>query len=189
MKKVVCAIGLTLMSAIATDAQALTMSQATERQAGYVPSRITTEFAGALEQGTNKAAIFSQAIPLQGELQALIENERALYNAIANADKATFESLVLPDGIWTTPSSFVVPLSRLSDELESFRLPKWGGDNVRVVWTDDDKDTALVLYVRTGGGTFRGQAFGRTTLVSTLWTKRNAKWLAVYHQESELVRP
>jgi hypothetical protein len=45
------------------------------------------------------------------------------------------------------------------------------------------------LYVRTGGGTFRGQAFGHTTLVSTLWTKRNGKWLAVYHQESELVRP
>ena len=70
--------------------------------------------------------------------------------------------------------------------LASFQLPKWGGDNLHVLWTDDND--ALVCYVRTGGGSFDHRSFALTTLATTLWTKRNGKWLAIHHQETDLLQ-
>ena len=115
----------------------------------------------------------------------LIANERALYEAIASGDKAGFQALVLPEGLWTTASGFV-PMGQLADHLASFALPKWGGENLRVMWTDDN--TALVCYVRTGGGSVNHQSFALTTVATTLWTKRGSKWLAIHHQETDLTQ-
>ena len=55
----------------------------------------------------------------------LIANERALLDAVAKADKASFLSLVLlPEGVWTTTQGFV-PMNLLVDGLDSFKLTKW----------------------------------------------------------------
>ena len=115
----------------------------------------------------------------------LIANERALYEAIASNDKVGFQALVLPEGLWTTAAGFI-PIGQLADHLASFRLPKWGGDNLHVLWTDDND--ALVCYVRTGGGSFDQRSFALTTLATTLWTKRNGKWVAIHHQETDLLQ-
>ena len=56
--------------------------------------------------------------------EMLIKNERALHEAVAKADKASFRSLVLPDGVWTTREGFV-PMALLVDGLEVFQLTKW----------------------------------------------------------------
>jgi hypothetical protein len=65
-------------------------------------------------------------------------------------------------------------------------LSKWAIENPRVIWSDDN--SALLLYSRTGGGAFGEQRFAATMMASTLWTKRSGKWLAVHHQETDLVR-
>jgi hypothetical protein len=70
----------------------------------------------------------------------------------------------------------------------SDRLPNFGGQSLHVVWTDGNKDSALLLYGRTGGGTFGHQALADTVLVSTVWMKRDGKWLAVHHHESDVVK-
>jgi hypothetical protein len=111
----------------------------------------------------------------------LIQNEHALYDAVAKADRERFQALVLPQGIWTTPSSFI-PMGPLADGLRSFELPNWAIENPHVVWADGN--AALLLYVRTGGGNFDHRPLAQTTLASTLWTKRSGKWVAVHHQES-----
>jgi hypothetical protein len=115
----------------------------------------------------------------------LVDDERALYEAVATANKEAFLALVSPDGVWTTSFGFV-PMNRLADSLASFKLPQWGGANVRVTWSD--ADAALVSYVRTGGGSFGQQSFATTTLATTLWTKRDGKWVAVHHQETDLTQ-
>ena len=115
----------------------------------------------------------------------LIANERALYDAVAKADKVLFQSLVVPEGVWATPYGFI-PMGPLADGLEQFQVPKWGIENPRVLWSDDS--SALLLYARTGGGQFGDQSFAPVTLASTLWTKRNGQWAAVHHQETDLVR-
>lgn len=116
----------------------------------------------------------------------LIANERALLDAVAKADKASFLSLVLlPEGVWTTTHGFV-PMNLLVDGLDSFKLTKWDIVNPRVTWLD--KDSAILLYTWTGTGTFGNQPLASTALASTVWTKRNGKWLAVHHQETDLMK-
>lgn len=116
----------------------------------------------------------------------LIANERALHAAVAKADKASFLSLVLvPEGIWTTKQGFV-PMELLVNGLEAFELTKWDIVNPRVTWIDED--SAIVVYAWTGTGTFHNQPLASTTLASTVWTKRNGKWLALHHQQTDLIR-
>jgi hypothetical protein len=115
----------------------------------------------------------------------LIANERALGLAVAKADKASFSSLVLPEGVWTTKTGFV-PMNLLADGLEDFQVPQWEIVNPHVIWMDEN--SAIVLYVRTGGGTFHDRPFAATSLASTVWAKRNGKWLALHHQETDLTR-
>jgi uncharacterized protein DUF4440 len=122
-----------------------------------------------------------------GMEKVLLDNERALYDAVAKRDKAAFEALVLPEGIWASPTGFI-PVRMLADTLDVYRLPSFGGQPFHVVWTDSNKDSALVWYGRTGGGSFGHQSLAETVLVSTVWRKRNGKWVAVHHQESDVVK-
>ena len=118
-------------------------------------------------------------------LKTLTANERALHAAVANGDKASFQSLVLPEGVWATGQGFV-PMGLLANGLDNFRLTNWDIVNPHAIWIDTD--SAILLYVWTGTGTSQTPSVGSTTLASTVWTRRNGKWLAVHHQETDLVR-
>ena len=115
----------------------------------------------------------------------LIANERALHDAVAKADKPSFQSLVLPEGVWTTNAGFV-PVKLLVDRLDDFKVTKW--DIVNPLVTGIDENTAIVRYTWTGMGTFQNRPLASTTLASTVWTKRNGTWLAVHHQETDLTK-
>jgi hypothetical protein len=124
------------------------------------------------------------ATPTDTTDKALIANERALYDAVAKADKASFRSLVLSEGVWTTKPGFV-PMKLLVDGLDNFKITKWDIVNPHVTWIDEN--AAIVLYAWTGTGTFHNQPLASTTLASTVWTRRNGKWVAVHHQETDLM--
>ena len=81
--------------------------------------------------------------------KALIANERALQDAVAKADKASFRSLVVPGGVWTTKQGFI-PLEMLVGGLDGFELTKWDIVNPHVTWIDDD--SAIVICTWTGAG-------------------------------------
>lgn len=121
----------------------------------------------------------------QSAEKAIIANERALYDSVAKADKAAFQSLVVREGIWTTSTGFV-PVHLLADGLGSFHIRKWNLDNPRVFWLDDN--SAFVLYTRTVDGRFGDEGLAPTALASTVWTRRDGGWRAMFHQESELTR-
>jgi hypothetical protein len=115
--------------------------------------------------------------------EMLVANERALHNAVAKADTAAFLSLVVPEGAWTTSQGFV-PMNLLVNGLGAFHLNKWDIVNPRV--TRLTEDSAVVLYAWTVNGTYGDQPLPPTMLSSTVWVRRNGKWLAVHHQDTEL---
>lgn len=118
--------------------------------------------------------------------KTIVANEHALYDAVAKADKASFESLVVPDGAWTTSAGFV-PMGMLGDTLGAFHLTKWRLENLgRVVWLDDN--SAMVLYASMIDGRFGDYTLPPTSLASTVWIRRDGKWRAIHHQETELKR-
>jgi hypothetical protein len=135
------------------------------------------------------AATYAQentgAKPSETSDEALVANERALQNAVAKADKAAFQSLVLAEGVWATRTGFI-PMKLLADGLDDFQLTRWDMVNPHV--TRFDENSAIVLYTWTGTGTFHNQPVPSTILASTVWTRRGGKWLAVHHQQTDLVR-
>jgi uncharacterized protein (TIGR02246 family) len=115
----------------------------------------------------------------------LIANERALYDAVAKGDRTAFLSLTLPEGLWTTLPGFV-PMKMLGDRLDTFALNKWDIVNPHVIRLDDN--SAVVVYSWQGAGTSQNLPLPPTLLASTTWTKRDGKWLAAFHQETELTK-
>jgi hypothetical protein len=59
--------------------------------------------------------------------------------------------------------------------------------NPQVLWVNDK--TAVVAYTWMGSGTFKGQPIPDQTFASTVWTDRNGKWVAVFHQETPVTPP
>ena len=117
--------------------------------------------------------------------QTLLANERALQAAVAKTDKSAFVSLVLAEGTWTTRQGFV-PMNLLADGLLGFAVTKWEIINPHV--TRLTEDSAVVISTWSGTGTFHGQPLPAMTLASTAWTRRDGKWRAAHHQETELVK-
>jgi hypothetical protein len=125
------------------------------------------------------------ARPRDATEELLIANEHALLNAVARADKASFLSLVAPDGEWTTTQGFI-PMNLLADGLEGFRLGKWAIVNPQLRRLTED--SAIVVYAWTVSGTFNDRQFAPTMLASTVWARRSGKWLAVHHQDTQLIK-
>lgn len=123
--------------------------------------------------------------PANATDDTLIADERALHDAVAKADKSAFLSLVAPEGAWTTPQGFV-PMNLLADSLSEFRLSKSEVVNPRVTHLSDDAAVLLCAWSITG--TFGGQPLPATMLSSTVWARRDGKWVAVHHQDTELRR-
>jgi hypothetical protein len=118
--------------------------------------------------------------------KALIANEHKINEAVAKGDKATFTSLVTPDA-WSADGNGFMKVSDFSSMMDQLKLTKWNITDEKVTWAD--ANTAIVTYTWTGAGTFQGQKVPAKTYVSSVWTKKGDKWLAVYHQESEAVKP
>jgi hypothetical protein len=116
---------------------------------------------------------------------AIVANERALLDAASKSDAPAFVSLVLPEGVWATRQGFI-PMNLLAGGLDAFKITRWEIVNPHVTWLDDN--CAIVLYAWQGAGTFQGQALPPTAIASTVWSKRNGKWLAAHHQETELTK-
>jgi hypothetical protein len=121
-----------------------------------------------------------------GEIEkAIVAKEQALHEAVAKQDKASFQSLTVPNGTWTTSSGFV-EMRLLAGDLGVFRISKFAIVNPHIKQLDDE--SALVIYVRTGEGTFGEQPFAPTALASTVWVKRDGSWRAIHHQETDLIK-
>jgi hypothetical protein len=118
--------------------------------------------------------------------KTLLANERALQEAVVKADRASFLALVLADsGVWATKHGFI-PLKLLADGLGTFQVTKWEIVNPHV--TRLDENSAVVLYAWVSSGTLHGQPLSPTMLASTVWTRRDGKWRAVHHQQTDLVQ-
>lgn len=114
--------------------------------------------------------------------KALVANEHKINEAVAKGDKAAFLALVAPDA-WSADSHGFMKVADFANTLGEMKMTDWKITDEKVSWVD--ANTAIVTYKWTGSGTFQGQAFNTPAFASTVWTKKGAKWLAVYHQESE----
>jgi hypothetical protein len=117
----------------------------------------------------------------RGLEKTLIANENRLNEAVAKGDRATFLSLVAPNAVSVDKGGFV-PAAAFAKVLDQVSVTSWRIVNPQVIRVDGNN--AIVTYTWTGAGTFMKQPVDSPTLVSTLWTKRGNKWLAIFHSET-----
>ena len=118
--------------------------------------------------------------------KALIANENKVADALMKKDKAAFLALVSADG-WSIDGNGFMKTSELTAALDQLVIKNYKISEERVSWVDPN--TAILGYKWTGSGTFGGQPFPSAVYASTIWTKKGDKWVAVFHQETEVAKP
>ena len=141
--------------------------------------------AGILTLGC-AAAVFAQAGSKAATEKALIANENKVSEAVAKHDTKTFTDLVASDGVSADMNGFM-KVSEFVKTMDQVKITSWHIMDPQVVWVNDK--TAVVGYTWMGSGTYQGQPFPTTTYASTVWTERNGKWVAVFHQETAAAPP
>ena len=132
------------------------------------------------------AALFAQAGSKAAIEKTLIANENKVSEAVAKHDVKTFTDLVDVDGLAADQNGFM-KVADFVKSMDQLKVTSWHIMDTQVSWVDDK--TAIVRYTWMGAGTFMGQPFPSTTYASTVWTERNGKWVAVFHQETPMAPP
>jgi hypothetical protein len=115
--------------------------------------------------------------------ETAVRLERQAWEALKAKDATTYERLLAedfvnvgPDGITTKSEEKNLPDQLTLDDY------KW--DGLRVVHFTPD--VTLVAYKATQKAMVRGQPVPTPTWISSLWIKRNEKWLNVFYQETKV---
>ncbi len=109
------------------------------------------------------------------------EGERRVLEALKAGDMETFASLLTDDAMEHTPQG-LQSKAQIIESLKDGRLLEYTMADLKV--TQVDKDAALVTYRTTGKFSAHGQEGAYDARATSLWVKRNGKWLAVFHQET-----
>ena len=132
------------------------------------------------------ASMYGQAASRAATEKALIANENKINEAVAKQDVKTFLSLLAPEAVAADVGGFM-KASDFGKTLDQLKVTTWHIMDTKVMWADDK--TAIVTYTWMGAGTYMKQPIPGVTYASTVWTERNGKWLALFHQETAAAPP
>jgi len=146
--------------------------------------RTTALAAGLLMLGAT--SVFAQAGSKAATEKALIANENKISEAVQKHDVKTFTELVSSDGVSADDHGFM-KVADFVKTMDQIKIGSWHIMDEKVVWVDDK--TAILTYTWMGSGTYQTAPIPATTFSSTVWTEKNGKWVAVFHQETAPAPP
>lgn len=130
----------------------------------------------------NAAATATPAAPTQADLEA---KERQVYDAIKAKNWDAFAGMLTDDFVIVNRDGVMAKASMLED-MKKYDLTEYTLSDFRLVKVDSD--LAVLTYTETEKSTYDGHATpGKPVRASSAWVNRGGKWLAAYHQESEVV--
>jgi hypothetical protein len=116
----------------------------------------------------------------------IIANERAVNEAFSKGNLAGFKAHVSGDGWAVDPAMGRAPIADLIKDFaavtKELKISAWDLSESKILWVD--ATTAVHSYKWTGKGTDHGQPVLSPVWSSTVWTKKDGKWTAVFHHES-----
>jgi ketosteroid isomerase-like protein len=120
--------------------------------------------------------------PQRQSLQSqIVAQERAGLNALKAGDLTAFAASTAEDAVFVDAhgsSSKAEVMKHTAD----FRLHGYSMDDVRYVAISED--SGLIVYTLTESGNNRGKEFVARVHVSSLWRKRDGKWMCAFSQET-----
>ena len=151
-------------------AMAITVRVAAQGTAGTAPAPARQGSSATLDRATMEKDI--------------IANENKVSEAVAKGNLAAFRALVADSG-WSVDPAGAMSVQDFIKSFAQFKLePGWAISDSKIVWSDTN--TAVHFYKWTGTGTFQGQPIPPVVWASTVWNKRQGKWVAVFHQETAI---
>jgi hypothetical protein len=142
---------------------------------------------GAAANGNTAATPATAASPTTAATSAndaIIAQEKQVWDAIKNKDFDGFASMLADDQIYVSDdgshdkADTIKGVKELA--LTDVALSDWKVMNL-------DKEAALVTYTLNIKGTANGKPLPPVPMhASTAWMKRNGKWMALYHQDTEV---
>ena len=115
----------------------------------------------------------------------IVASEQKINDAFGKRDVAGMKANVADDaaavdpGGLTSVAEFFKQLPTMDVKLTDVKL-----SDFKYHWVD--ANNVVLTYTWTGKGTVMGQPVQSPTVASTLYTKRNGKWLAAFHQETPI---
>jgi uncharacterized protein (TIGR02246 family) len=114
--------------------------------------------------------------------EAILSMERRAWEAVKARDARAFTDLFAADGLMADSMGFSTRDGFLQT-LPDLMIDQYMLNDVKVMMID--KNAALITYKADVKGSFKGKAFPANPMfVSSIWAKRDGKWMAVYHQET-----
>jgi hypothetical protein len=128
----------------------------------------------------------SPAMAATAAHDAIIAQEKQVWDAIKNKDFDGFASMLADEQIYVSDDGSYDKAATLKGvkelALTDVALSDW-----KVL--DLDKEAAVVTYTLNLKGTSGGQQIPAVPVrASTAWMKRNGKWVALYHQDTEVMQ-
>jgi hypothetical protein len=120
--------------------------------------------------------------PLLAELTAL---ERASWEATVRDDKEFFRGYMAPEFKGFFADGTVAGREEFLRNMDDFHLVKYSMGDVSMMRIN--ADAALVLYRASFEGVHKGKRLAQTTVESSsLYVRRDGKWLEVFYQETAI---
>jgi len=118
--------------------------------------------------------------------KTIIANERAATEAFAKGNVSGFSAVVATSGWAIDPVMGRAPVSDMVKDFaaatKDVKITTWDISESKFMWADPN--TAVHMYKWTGKGTDHGKPIASPIWASTVWTKKDGKWMAIFHQES-----
>jgi hypothetical protein len=114
--------------------------------------------------------------------ETIMGMEKRAWEAVKARDAKAFSDLFAADGLMVDGAG-VSTRAGFLQTLPDLIISEYTLTDFKVMMVD--KDSALITYKADVKGSFKGQAFPpNPAYVSSIWTKRGGKWMAVYHPET-----
>jgi uncharacterized protein (TIGR02246 family) len=116
--------------------------------------------------------------------QKLTSTEKQLWEAWKNKDGEPFKQSLTDDSVMIDQTGIVQGKDKAIDNLTKTpcEVKSYSLGDIRVSWVD--KDTALLTYKAESDATCGGQKVPSPVYASSIWVKKDGKWLTPFHQET-----
>jgi ketosteroid isomerase-like protein len=116
--------------------------------------------------------------------KAILANEAKINEAFGKKDVAGMKAFVADDTVAVDAMGGPMMAADLFKQLPTMdvKIAEQSSGDAKYVWVD--ASTVVITYKWTVKGTYMGQPMPSPVYASTVWTKRGARWLPVFHQET-----
>ncbi|HEY0006525.1 MAG TPA: nuclear transport factor 2 family protein [Pyrinomonadaceae bacterium] len=118
----------------------------------------------------------------------IIANEQKVLDAIKSRNQAGFTALVDQNG-WVVGSRGAMKISAVLSSIfdPSYTITEYRMEDPQILMLD--KDAALLSYKSINSATSNGKTESEVSYDSTVWVKRQGKWMAMFHQSTKVENP